>query len=105
MDAVEFLTEARRMCQTYGCSQGCPAFIEGDGCALGLDENKTTPVSGAVHIVEQWSKRHPLVTNADKFHEVFGIEPTRAGYLTGHVKALGISEEWWNKPYKEPEEE
>ena len=31
----------------------------------------------AIEIVENWAKQHPIVTNADKFHEMFGIEPPR----------------------------
>lgn len=29
----------------------------------------------AIEIVEQWVKEHPIVTNADKFYEMFGIDP------------------------------
>lgn len=32
-------------------------------------------VHEAVEIVEQWVKEHPIVTNADKFYEMFGIDP------------------------------
>ena len=33
----------------------------------------------AIEIVEEWSKAHPIVTRADKFKEVFGVEPKNVG--------------------------
>lgn len=29
----------------------------------------------AIEVVENWAKENPIVTNADKFREVFGFEP------------------------------
>lgn len=96
MDAVEFLKEAARMCKSSNrfCSD-CPLFSV--GCGKG-DPDET------VDIVEQWSREHPVMTNAQKFKEVFGVGPEYCSSPlrtseTGNV----LAHEWWNEPYKEPE--
>lgn len=60
-------------------------------------------------VVEKWSKEHPIVTNADKFKEVFG-KPI-GSYGTPCPNGLTIYEigtmsnlEWLGKEYKKQEE-
>lgn len=67
MDAVEFIKAQKRMCSHYNSCDGCP-FEEG-GCGS-LWQNPEE----AVEKVEEWTKTHPLKTNADKIEEITGTE-------------------------------
>lgn len=60
--------------------------------------------------LKEEAKEHPIITNADKFEEVFGHKPN--GKYVCPVPMLdrscaGVSCKtcinWWNEPYKEPE--
>ena len=64
MDALEFLRERRRMCNSYRNYEGCP-----------LEDGKCVVSSGApdedykriIAAVEQWSKEHPRKTRQSVF--------------------------------------
>lgn len=82
MDAVLFLKEKRRMCESYG-------FNSCRRCELNENKNgKQISCGGfvcqypeeAVAIVEQWLKENPLETNRDKFFELFPYAPTYRNY-------------------------
>ena len=63
MDAVEFLKQFNRMCNTYiygGCTE-CPAYKY--RCGDDFDEQEEDGVS----IVEQWAKEHPVKTRQSEF--------------------------------------
>ena len=63
MDAVEFLKQFNRMCNTYiygGCTE-CPAYKY--RCGDEFDEQEEDGVS----IVEQWAKEHPIKTRQSEF--------------------------------------
>ena len=68
MDALEFLMERRRMCDSYRHCEGCP-----------LEEGKCVVSSGApdedykriITAVEQWSKEHPRKTRQSVFLEQY----------------------------------
>ncbi len=69
MDAVEFLGEAKRMCNTiykyekYGCAM-CP-FL-GDGCCtVSRAWLRVKDPEETVDFVQTWSKEHPRKTNGD----------------------------------------
>lgn len=66
MDAVEFLKERNRLCNSfrYNCLN-CPAY----NCANSEHFEET------VALIEKWSKEHPIITNEMKFEEVFGEIP------------------------------
>lgn len=40
----------------------------------------------AIDLVENWAKEHPIKTNADKFKEVFGFEPTPIYCVNNNMK-------------------
>lgn len=96
MEALDFLKEYKRMCSN--CSHfcdGCP--LKGEQCLSTGIRNKTDGEFLTItSMVEQWSKEHPIITNVQKFKEVFGVLP--ADYVMGRSR-----ETWWDKPYKEPE--
>ena len=61
--------------------------------------------------VEQWSKEHPVITNRDKFREVFGVNLYQTKYDCGGfdcpvtVKCEECEiKGFWNREYKEPKE-
>ena len=96
MDAVEFLREKERMCESFGTTcVGCPMYSvsEEAGYRCGLFVKNCPEQS--VAIVEKWSNNHHVVTNLMKFEEIFGKS-------ISNVMAL-IS--WWSKEYKEPKGE
>lgn len=63
MDAVEFIKERERMCNSYnGCAE-CPLRNEVCSRVFGVNADKIVP------IVEQWAKEHPIKTRQSVFLE------------------------------------
>lgn len=108
MEAIEFLKEAQRLCeQSRHCSMVCPLY---ERCIFDFkyedESSKETweRIEKAVAIIEQWSKEHPVQTNAQKFEEVFGFHPADFKTLFCFNKSYdGKKLIWWDDPYKEPE--
>lgn len=96
MDAVEYLKERERMCESFGTScVGCPIHSDSKKAGHYCKTFIRTCPEQAVAIVEQWSKEHPVITNLMKFEEVFGkCDPE----VTAPIS-------WWSKEYKEPKGE
>lgn len=73
MDAVEFLKEKSRMCNTFNLCDGggyketCELYKEGLTCA---DYTNDYPEK-AVEIVERWAKEHPKKTRQSEFLKLF----------------------------------
>lgn len=67
MDALEFLRERERMCDSYKDCDDCP--LAGDKCIIGSvsDEDRKEIVTA----IEQWSKEHPRKTRQDVFLEQY----------------------------------
>lgn len=68
MDALEFLKERKRMCNSCKNCDGCP--LEGTYCALSYvtpDEDYERIIAA----VEQWSKEHPRKTRQSVFLEQY----------------------------------
>ena len=70
MDAVKFIKERARMCDSlFGC-KGCPANSQEDGlgeCFVGI-KSKYAPEQ-QIEIVDKWSKEHPRKTRQSVFLE------------------------------------
>lgn len=66
MDAVKFIEERNRMCESFGdrCT-GCPA--SNGGCAVG--QESTLDATAQVALVEEWSAAHPRKTRQSVFLE------------------------------------
>jgi len=86
MDAVKFIEERKRMCQSYGNCKGCPAFNACDDeyyCAVSIAS--TLDAKKQVAMVEKWSKKHPKKqkkTRQDVFMEQWpGVEVDKSGCL------------------------
>ena len=103
------LKELNRMCETVEVDERSLGANCIDACEIGRYgcnfRSLADHAEVVVAIVEEWSKEHPLTTNADKFKEVFGVEPCLVGFLNNHTRAMGRPLEWWNSPYKELKEE
>lgn len=60
MDAVKFLEEYKRMCDSSDSCDSCDA----DGQCIGYGTNNA---AGIVAITEKWSKEHSRKTRSDEF--------------------------------------
>ena len=70
MDALKFIKEAKRMCQSYEECEACPANADGfDDCLINTEQN--IDAETAVDIVEKWAKEHPEKTRQDVFLEQY----------------------------------
>ena len=78
MDALEFLRERRRMCNSYRNCEGCP--LE-DGKCVVSDVAPDEDYKRIVTIVEQWSKEHPLKTRQSVFLEQWPNVITNNGVI------------------------
>lgn len=63
MDAVEFLNEGTRMCNSYEACVGCPMYPTDDCCMVKMN------LKQMINIVEQWAKEHPAKTRQSEFLE------------------------------------
>lgn len=85
MDAVKFLKEYYRLCNSYlhtnvsDTCTGCPLWTNRIPCSL--DSYKCENVDKIVTVVEQWSKEHPVKTYKDDFLEKFPNAKTIDGEL------------------------
>lgn len=67
MDAVKFIEERNRMCESFGAGcKGCPAY-NGPRCMVG--SASTLDAKEQVAIVEEWSAAHPRKTRQSVFLE------------------------------------
>ena len=66
MDALEFLMERRRMCDSYRHCEGCP--LEWGKCVVS-DVAPDEDYKRIIAAVEQWSKEHPCKTRQSVFLE------------------------------------
>lgn len=61
MNAVEFLNEGTRMCNSYEACVGCPMYPMDDCCMVRMN------LKQMINIVEQWAKEHPVKTRQSEF--------------------------------------
>ena len=105
MDALEFLMERRRMCDSYGDCEGCP--LEGAECVI-RDMMSEDTCKRIVTAVEQWSKEHQRKTMQSVFLEqwpncsmgddgVIGMCPRNVNkmYVCGSVGCRDCRREFW----------
>lgn len=70
MDAVKFIEERNRMCNTQDGCRGCPAFQEAadvNTCRFSIRNGTGAEV--LVRIVEEWTAAHPRKTRQSVFLE------------------------------------
>lgn len=73
MDAVEFLKEAMRMCESYTNCTNCVLKQKSAAmrCHCFTTSIETEAPDKLVAIIEKWSKEHPIKTRQDKFLEQY----------------------------------
>lgn len=107
MEFQEFCKKRLRMCEAIhdrDCGLCHPSF---GGCHT-CEQRCIANPERAEEIVEQWAKEHPIITNSDKFKEVFGkpIESYGAPYLNALIVCNETTSlEWLQMEYKKPEED
>ena len=60
----------KRICESYKVCEGCPLTKDGSLCSRFMIEYPEE----AEHTIMQWAAEHPMITNRDKFKEVFGLD-------------------------------
>ena len=98
MEAVFFLEEKKRMCDSFK-----------DSCKeCGLEKNCLELYSMTeeeiVAVVEKWSKEHPVKTNGMVLFENFPSLNLVSHVLDYIEPKIILTEEWLNQPYVEPKE-
>lgn len=73
MDAVEFIKERNRMCDSVASCSRCQVYDELKQCDFCTEDPEKL-----VQIVEQWSKEHPQKTIMQDFFEKFPNAPKSA---------------------------
>lgn len=112
MDAVEFIKERNRMCDSAANCSRCQVYDELKQCDFCTEDPEKL-----VQIVEQWSKEHPRKTMMQDFFEKFpnapknlyGIPnnlcPSELGYKSTHEYHCGDYESscinCWNRPMED----
>ena len=116
MDSVREGHKGESPCDGVNCDK-CPLK------SVCTDENVANEIElfafDYIEAVEEWSREHPVVTMADKFKEVFGVEPKNKEGLWCCPRCIGFlkkdcdivifcnrcKEQFWNSEYKEPGKE
>ena len=80
MDAVKFLKEKTRMCNSVNCCE-CPLDIENNGKRVNCQVIERDYTEEAVSIVEKWSKDHPFETRQSKFLKAYPSADVTDGVL------------------------
>lgn len=68
MDAVKFIEEKERMCQTCGSCVLCPALLD-DGCIVSMRSGIAPDQQ--INTVKVWAEQHPRKTRQDVFLEQY----------------------------------
>lgn len=69
MDAIEYLKELKRMCDSYPSCLICPLFNWSNEYRVKCHVFQKNHPEKAVELVEKWSKEHPAKTIKDDFLE------------------------------------
>lgn len=120
MDAIEYLKVRSRM--TNNCNESCdicPLSYDNNSKKISCSEFESLYPKEAIKIVEDWSKEHPTMTNAEKYKQLmksilgddFEIEncPNKShdvpSCACGKMNDCSECEEFWNSEYKKEEKE
>ena len=73
MDAIKFIEEHKRMCESFGMScKGCPAFgTDEDALCCAVEKESSLDATDQIAIVEEWSAAHPRKTRQDVLLEQY----------------------------------
>ena len=97
MDALEFLSEAKRMCDQH--TEPCNTCAANEFCGFTpefpSDFGETTQMQKMVELVEMWSKEHPRKTRQSVFLEQFPNAQVVSGVLQICPKSVMGPDGWW----------
>lgn len=105
MDALEFLNEFGRMCESFDSCIDCPAI----GICDASPVYSIYETDNLIRIISDWSKQHPRKTRLDDFKEKYPnaklrldgypyASPCDLGYLYGCDKTECDYKSCWNEP-------
>ena len=95
MDALTFIREFQRMCNSFGgICLGCPLAGGRTDCDS-IREIKNP--RERIDVIEKWSAENPVVTNRQMLKEIFGIDTDN--------QVIKLYDTWLDKEYKAPEDE
>lgn len=109
---VEVIKNKNRMCDRYKGCHGCPLALCNNRKQCTCYDFVNTYTKEAEEIILKWAEQHPVLTNADKFKEVFGFFPNEDAcpHNTDYCKEKcplvcypGIV--FWKQEYKAPDKE
>lgn len=69
MDAVKFIEERNRMCNSFESCSNCPLNKEGIFCYASMEKHSQVSAEEVVQLVEEWTKESPRKTRQDVFLE------------------------------------
>lgn len=97
MDALEFLSEAKRMCDQH--TGPCNTCAANEFCGFTpefpSEFGETTQMQKMVELVEMWSKEHPHKTRQSVFLEQWPNAQVVSGVLQICPKSVMGPNGWW----------
>ena len=114
-DSLRKDCKGKERCNGVACDD-CPLNVVCKGEGI---QTRMFNIEKATEIVTQWAKEHPVITNEDKYKEVFGVEPKNesgqyvcpryAGFFKGEIDNCALidgcircTKDFWQSEYKEP---
>lgn len=86
-----------------GCSIHCKMSWNANEKKMFCDNFMGNNPEEAEKIIMDWAKEHPAVTNADKFKEVFGMDPDTSNCPITCMGCDGCEYlNFWEQEYQEP---
>lgn len=113
MNAKDLWLNYHRMCDNYTNCRDCPACLDYENYIILCDDMKN--IDKFIEVVEKWAKDNPIISNKQKFKEVFGCDLSSINIKT---KPCGFYKEkdcmnfkensrpcsdcpWWDEKYTE----
>ena len=111
---IRMMDSVRKEGSVYKGKGRCADVSCGDCPLERLCRNNTALIFSAfafIDAIEKWGKEHPIITNADKFKEVFGRSPVMFGgeeYICPNLKGCSVyrcaecAKNYWEAEYTAP---
>lgn len=102
---VEVMKQKERLCKSIEDCTQCVMSCDYNGIGCNCIEFFRLHPKEAEEIIMKWVKEHPLMTNADKFKEVFGFRPDKCPTTFCNTQKCAVCDgyRFWVQEYKEPE--
>lgn len=104
---VEVIKQKERMCDSFSECIKCPLAKNNIRDCVAFEFHNAEE---AEKIIMEWAKEHPVITNREKFNEVFGVEfgadlsKTKCSFICGgRDSCTGCKYDYfWDREYEEP---